>query len=319
MKYRNVGSSGLKISEISIGGWLTYGSTVDKKKTEPIIKTALDNGINYIDLADIYSKGKAEEIIGSIIKDIKRSDLVLSSKAFWPMSENVNDRGLSRKHITESVEKSLKRLGTDYLDIYFLHRHDPNVGYEEITRTMNDLVCQGKILYWGTSVWSADQIERLVGVCVKHNLHKPIVEQPRFNMLDRHIEVYILDACVRNGMGLTVWSPLAQGLLTGKYNNGIPEDSRAAKSKWLDKDLTEFNIEKVKKLTDLASSYNLSISQLALAWILTRKEISCAIIGATKSKQVKDNVKASDTVLDDNSIEAIEKILDNKPTRPVMG
>lgn len=319
MKYRNVGNSGLKISEISIGGWLTYGGMVDKKKTEPIIKSALDNGINFIDLADIYSKGKAEEIIGSIFKDIKRSDLVISSKAFWPMSDNVNDRGLSRKHITESVEKSLKRLGIDYLDIYFLHRHDPDVSYEEIARTMNDLACQGKILYWGTSVWSADQIERLVGICEKYNLCKPIVEQPRFNMIDRHIEVYILDACVRNGMGLTVWSPLAQGLLTGKYNKSIPDDSRAANSKWLEKDLTEINIEKVKKLSDLSSSYNLSISQLALAWILNRKEISCAIIGATKPEQVEDNVKASDIVLDNEILEAIEKILDNKPTRPVMG
>jgi voltage-dependent potassium channel beta subunit len=319
MNYRNVGNSGLKISEISIGGWLTYGGTVDKKKTEPIIKSALDQGINFIDLADIYTKGKAEEVIGLIIKDMTRSDLVISSKVFWPMSDNVNDQGLSRKHIIESVEKSLKRLQTDYLDIYFLHRHDPDVSYEEIARTMNDLVCQGKILYWGTSVWSADQIERLVGVCEKYNLYKPIVEQPRFNMIDRHIEVYILDACVRNGMGLTVWSPLAQGLLTGKYSNGIPDNSRAANSQWLDNDLTEENIGKVNKLTELASSYNLSISQLALAWILKRKEISCAIIGATKPSQVEDNVKASDVVLDNDSMEAIEKILDNKPTRPIMG
>lgn len=319
MKYRKVGSSGLKISEISIGGWLTYGNTVDKKKTEPIIKTGLDNGINFIDLADIYSRGKAEDIIGSIMKDMTRSNLVISSKVFWPMSENVNDRGLSRKHIMESIDKSLKRLGTDYLDIYFLHRFDPDVSYEEIARIMNDLVSQGKILYWGTSVWSADQLERMLGVCEKYNLYRPIVEQPRYNMIDRHIEVYILDACARNGIGLTIWSPLAQGLLTGKYNKGMPDDSRAANSKWLENDLNETNLEKVKKLADLASSYGITVSQLALAWILRKDEISSVIIGATKVSQVEENVKASDVILDDDTMDEIENILDNKPIRPVMG
>jgi voltage-dependent potassium channel beta subunit len=319
MKYRNVGNSGLKVSEISIGGWLTYGDKINKKSTEPIIKTALESGINFIDLADIYGMGKAEEVIGEIIKGMTRSDLVISSKVFFPMSDNVNDRGLSRKHILESINKSLKRLGTDYLDIYFLHRFDPKVSYEEIAHTMNDLVCQGKIMYWGTSVWSADQIERLIGVCDRYHLYRPIVEQPRYSMIDRHIEVYIIDACVRNGMGFTVWSPLAQGLLTGKYSDGVPDDSRAANSKWLDKDLTEKNLDKVKKLTDLASSYGITISQLALAWILNKKEISSVIIGATKPSQVEENIKAIDIVLDNDSMEAIEKILDNKPKRPAMG
>lgn len=319
MNYRNVGSSGLKISEISIGGWLTYGGTVDKKHTEPIIKAALEAGINFIDLADVYSNGKAEEVIGSIIKDMTRSDLVLSSKVFWPMSDNVNDRGLSRKHIMESVDKSLKRLGTDYLDMYFLHRYDPEVTPEEIARTMDDLVRQGKILYWGTSVWTADQIERQIGVCEKYNCYKPVVEQPRYNMIDRHIEVYIQDACRRNGMGMVIWSPLAQGILTGKYNDGIPDNSRAANTKWLDHDLNEESVARAKKLTELAASHNISISNLALAWILLQDEVSCAIIGATNDKQVFENVKACDLKLDQATWDEVEKILDNKPVRPPMG
>ena len=315
MNYRNVGKSGLKISEISLGGWLTYGGTVDAKKTEPIVKTALDFGINFIDLADIYTKGKAEEVIGKIIKGMTRSDLVISSKVFWPMSDNINDKGLSRKHIMESIDKTLMRLGIDYLDLYFCHRYDPETEIEEIVRMMDDLVHQGKILYWGTSVWQADHIERAVGIARELGCYKPVVEQPRYNMIDRHVELDIMPACIRNGMGLTVWSPLAQGLLSGKYNNGVPDDSRGGSSNWLKNDLTESNIIKVKKLCDIAKELDIKISQLALAWILRLPEISCAIIGATNPEQVKENVIASDVKLSDDVILEIEKILDNKPPK----
>lgn len=318
MEYRNIGKSGLKISEISIGGWLTYGGTVESDRTKLIINKALDCGVNFIDLADIYSKGNAEEIIGGIIKDKRRSDLVISSKVFWPMSDNVNDRGLSRKHLFESVEKSLKRLQTDYLDVYFCHRYDPEVSSEEIVRAMDDLVHQGKILYWGTSVWRADKIERIVGTSEKLNCYKPIVEQPRYNMLDRHIEIDVMSSCKRNGMGLVVWSPLAQGFLTGKYNKGVPDESRGGTSNWLKGDLTEENIAKCQKLGKLAQQLDISLSQLALAWILRREEISCAIIGATRPEQVEDNVKASEIKLTDETLKEIEKILDNKPVIPVM-
>ena len=318
MNYRNIGQAGIKISEIAIGGWLTYGGTVEDDRTAPIIRKAIESGINFIDLADIYSKGNAETIIGKIIKDYTRSDLVLSSKLFWPMTENVNDRGLSRKHIMESVEKTLKRLGTEYLDIYFCHRYDPEVREEEIVRAMDDLVHQGKILYWGTSVWRADKIERLVGIAEKYNSYSPIVEQPRYNMLDRHIEIDVMSSCKRHGIGLTVWSPLAQGFLTGKYNNGVPDDSRGGTSNWLKGDLTEDNIETCKKLTVLAKSKDMTLSQMALAWILRRDEISCAIIGATKVEQIEDNVKASDIKLDKETLKEIEEILQNKPQIPVM-
>ncbi len=270
MKYRNIGKSGIKISEIAIGGWLTYGGTVDSDKTAPIIRRAIELGINYIDLADVYAKGKAEETIGPIIKDFTRSDLVLSSKVFWPMSDNINDRGLSRKHIMESVEKTLKRLKTDYLDLYFCHRYDAEVGEEEIVRAMDDLVHQGKILYWGTSVWRADKIERLVGVAEKLNCYSPMVEQPRYNMLDRHIETDVMSSCKRHGLGLTVWSPLAQGFLTGKYNNGIPDDSRGGTTNWLKEYLNDENFDACRKLTELAESLDMTLSQMALAWILRR-------------------------------------------------
>ena len=318
MKYRNVVNSGLKISEISIGGWLTYGGTVNAEKTSPIIKAAVDNGINFIDLADIYTKGKAEEAIGVILPSYKRSDLVISSKVFWPLSDNINDRGLSRKHIIESCEKTLKRLKTDYLDLYFCHRYDPDTSMEEIVRAMNHLINQGKILHWGTSVWWANRIEFAVATAEKFNCHKPIVEQPRYNMFDRHIEIDVMESCSRHGIGLVVWSPLAQGLLTGKYNEGVPKDSRAANSSWLDNSLTEENFAKIRKLKTVADSLGASLSQLALAWILRKDEISCAIIGATKPEQVVDNVKASDIELSSDVIDKINEILDNKPVLPMQ-
>lgn len=315
MNYRRVGKSGLRISEIALGGWLTYGGTVDADKAIPIVRAAVDHGINFIDIADIYSKGQAEEIIGRAIADIPRSNLVISSKLFWPMSANINDRGLSRKHIMESIEKSLRRIGTDYLDIYFCHRFDPNTEVEETVRAMDDLVHQGKILYWGTSVWSAAQIEQAVGDARALGAYLPSVEQPRYNMLDRHIEPEIMPTCQRYGMGLTVWSPLGQGLLTGKYDDGIPSGTRGGDSNWLKEDLTEENIGKARKLNQLATSLNLKLSQLALAWVLRRPEISCAITGATSVEQLKENVIASGVQLSAETLTEIEGILDNDPLR----
>src|SRR5574341_854768 len=201
MKYRRVGESGLKISEISLGAWLTFGRSVEDKQTEKIIRTAIDSGVNFLDIADVYGKGRAEEVVGKIIKPLKRSDLVISTKVFWPMSANINDRGLSRKHITESIDKSLQRLGTDYLDIYFCHRPDPETPIEETVRAMGDLIRQGKILYWGTSVWETEQISKAVASAEDCNAYAPIVEQPRYNMLDRHIEPQIMPLCQKHGIG----------------------------------------------------------------------------------------------------------------------
>lgn len=313
MNYRRVGKTGLRVSEIALGAWLTYGGSVEAKQAQTIIQIALDLGLNFLDLADIYSHGRAEETVGQAIKGCQRSDLVISSKLFWPMSDNVNDRGLSRKHIMESIDKSLKRIGTDYLDIYFCHRFDPDTEVEETVRAMDDLVRQGKILYWGTSDWSAAQIERAVSDARFWRAHAPLVEQPRYNMLDRHIEVDIMPACARYGMGLAVFSPLAQGLLTGKYNDGVPPASRGATTPWLKDDLTLENIEKVRELTKIAQSLNISLAQLALAWVLRRPEISCAIIGATSVEHVKEDVTASEVELSEGTLREIDKILDNDP------
>ena len=309
MEYRRVGRSGLKISELALGAWLTYGGSVESDTAERIMKAAVDRGINFIDIADIYARGEAEKVVGKAIKDIKRSDLVISSKVFWPMSDNINDRGLSRKHIMESIEKTLARIGTDYLDIYFCHRYDPDTEVAEVVRAMEDLIRQGKILYWGTSVWSAGQIERANADADHFGAYRPVVEQPRYNMLDRHIEDDIMPTCRHHGLGLTVWSPLAQGLLTGKYNNGIPEGSRGATTKWLEGDMTEQNINRVKKLASLAADHDLTIAQLALAWILRLDEISCAIIGATRVEQLEENIKAAGVKLDQSTLEEIENIL----------
>ncbi len=315
MNYRRVGKTGLKVSEIALGAWLTYGGSVEAKQVESIIKSTLDLGVNFLDLADIYSHGKAEEVVGQAIRSVRRSDLVISSKVFWPMSDNVNDRSLSRKHIIESIEKSLRRIGTDYLDIYFCHRFDPETEVEETLRAMDDLVRQGKILYWGTSNWSAAQLEQTVNDARFWRTYAPVVEQPRYNMLDRHIEVDIMPTCARYGMGLTVYSPLAQGLLTGKYSDGIPSDSRGATTPWLKEDLTSENIEKTKQLAKIADSMNTTLSQLALAWVLRRLEISCAIIGATSVEHVKQNVKAVEIELSGETLTAIERVLDNDPNK----
>ena len=313
MEYRKTGKYGIKVSEIAIGGWLTYGGAVDKDHTKKIIHRALELGINFIDIADIYAKGKSEEFIGAAIKGITRSDLVISSKVFWPMSDNPNDRGLSRKHLMESIDKSLKRIGTDYLDFYFCHRYDDGVEVEEVVRAMDDIVRQGKVLYWGTSVWSAAQLERAHADARALGCYPPAVEQPRYNMIDRNLEVEIMPTCDRTGMGLVVWSPLAQGILTGKYNDGIPEDSRGGSTDWLKGELNEKNIEKVRKLTEVAQTIGATVSQLALAWVLRRPEVSCAITGATSPDQVEENVKGAELKLDAETLVKIESILDNDP------
>ena len=309
MNYRRLGKAGIKISEISLGAWLTYGNSVDAETTKNIIAAAIERGVNFIDVADIYARGEAEIVVGQAIKNYRRSDLVISSKVFWPMSDNINDRGLSRKHILESVNNSLKRLGTDYLDMYFCHRFDPETEVEEVVRAMEDLVRGGKVIYWGTSVWDADQIEQAVGQAKNWRGYLPSVEQPRYNMFDRHIEPDIIPMCARYGMGLVVWSPLAQGLLTGKYNDGVPSESRGGRTEWLKEELTPENIIKVKKLAELAAARDITVAQLALAWILRLKEISCAIVGATKIEQLEENLKASEVVLDEETLKEIEKIL----------
>jgi voltage-dependent potassium channel beta subunit len=309
MEYRNMGRTGLKLSEVSLGGWLTFGGKVGDETAFACFDAAVENGINFIDLADAYARGKAESVFGQWLKGKKRSDFVISSKVYWPMSDNINDRGLSRKHLIEAVERSLKRLGTDYLDLYFCHRYDKETPLEETVRAMSDLVQQGKVLYWGTSVWEADQIEGAVDIARQWLGYQPFVEQPCYNMLDRHIEESIMPMCAEKGLGVVVWSPLAQGVLTTKYLNGIPEGARATYSHWIKEDLTEENIERVKKLNAIAGDLGLTMPQLALAWILRRPEISSVITGASRPEQVEENVKASGVKLEEDVLAEIERIL----------
>lgn len=300
---------------MSLGAWLTYGSdSVQEEAAIQCIRTAIEHEINFIDVADIYSHGRAEEVVGKVIKDYQRSDLVLSTKAFWPMSDNVNNRGLSRKHIMESVNKSLKRFDTDYIDIFFCHRYDAEVPVEESVRAIEDLIRQGKILYWGTSMWNAANITEGVQVAKAINANRPIVEQPEYNMLDREFVETGLDAALAaNGMSMVVWSPLAQGILTGKYNDGIPSDSRYHVVEWFKNHITPAKIEKARGITQLANEMGTTPAALAIAWVLHNPVVASAITGATKTAQVLENLKALDVTITDEVNQRIESILQNKP------
>ena len=235
MQYRRLGSSGLNVSLFSIGSWVTYGGQVQDDTAKQCIHAALDHGVNFIDNAEAYAMGEAEITVGKIIANLKRSDLVISSKVFWG-GNGPNDRGLSRKHVFEACHAALKRLQTDYLDLYFCHRPDPNTPVEETAEAMDILIRQGKILYWGTSEWNPEQLQEAYDVCERRNLIRPTMEQPQYNMFHRNrVEKELLSHYKKHGLGTTIWSPLASGLLTGKYNDGIPEGSRASleKMSWL--------------------------------------------------------------------------------------
>jgi voltage-dependent potassium channel beta subunit len=314
MQYRRLGDAGMKVSSISLGGWINYGEgKVDPDAARRVVETAYAGGINFFDLADIYGRGEAEKQMGAVLKQFPRHTLVISSKVFWPMSDDVNDRGLSRKHIMESIDKSLQRLGTDYLDIYFCHRSDPETPVLETARAMNDLIQQGKVLYWGTSEWPSSRIVEAYELCERYNLHPPRTEQPQYSMLYRkRVEEEILPITEPRGIGLVVWSPLAMGMLTGKYDEGIPEGSRFAREDWArERFINDQNRMKVRRLAPLANELGISRGQLALAWVLRQSGVSSVIIGATSPEQVEENIKAADVRLTPDIIEAINIILDD--------
>lgn len=316
MKYRHLGSTGLRVSEIALGGWVTFGGSIkDKKTAKAIITTAYDGGVNFFDIANVYAGGESERMMGEALGELPRHTLVISTKAFWPMSDDVNDRGLSRKHLMESVEKSLRRIGTDYVDIFFCHRFDSETPLEETIRAIDDLIHQGKILYWGTSMWTAAQIVEAVGIARRHNLYAPVAEQPSYSMLVREsVEAHILPATTTHGMGLTAFSPLAQGILTGKYDDGIPEGARMADAPdWMRHRLTEANLERVRRLKPIAADLGLTRAQLALAWVLHQPGVSSAITGATRTAHVEDNIAAVEVDLDDDVLTHIKEALDNNP------
>jgi voltage-dependent potassium channel beta subunit len=318
MHYRRLGKSGLKVSEISLGTWVTFGDQIEEKTADDLIHAAYDKGVNFFDNADVYANGQAEIVVGKAIKDLPREALVISSKVFWPTMPGPNGRGLSRKHITESINASLKRLGLDYVDLYFCHRFDPDTPLEEVVFTMTHLIEQGKILYWGTSEWTASQISQAFGVARQYNLIPPTMEQPQYSMLHRQrVEDEIAPMAKELGVGLTTFSPLYFGILTGKYNDGIPEGSRAAleNMSWMQENLTPEKLDSVRVLGGIAADMGITQAQLAIAWILRQKVVSSVITGASKLSQLEDNLGAADAarLLTDDVLELIDEVLGNHP------
>jgi voltage-dependent potassium channel beta subunit len=320
MNYRRLGKAGLKISELSLGAWVTYGEQVGQDVAEKCMAAAYDHGVNFFDNAEGYGRGQAEIVVGNVIKKMgwRREDLVLSTKIFWG-GEGPNDRGLSHKHVVEGVNNALKRLQVDYVDLVFCHRPDPNTPIEETVRAMDQVIKSGKAFYWGTSEWSAAEIMRADGLARQYNLTPPSMEQPQYNMFVRErVEKEFRILFSELGYGTTIFSPLASGLLSGKYNNGIPEGSRATLPgyEWLrDSLLSPEHIQKVKDLGPVANDLGCTMSQLALAWCLKNPDVSTVITGASRPEQVEENMKALDVVpaLTPDVMDHIEKILNNKP------
>lgn len=324
MKYRSVGRSGLKVSQVALGSWMTDlsgGAAVDI--AQDTIRLAYENGVNFFDCADAYSGGEAEKFLGKCLKDYPRSKLVLSSKVFFPTGDGVNERGLSRKHIFEQIDRSLKNMQVDYLDMYFCHRPDPTTPIEETLRALDDLVHQGKILYYGVSEWTPVQITEALGIIKDLRLYPLTVIQPQYNMIDRYIEDELFDICKANGIGIVPFSPLAQGLLTGKYrkNQPLPEGSRATHQadRQINQLLTDHNLDIVEKLREIAIRLDVPLSVLALAWTLRDCVISSVITGATKPSQLESNLLAGDMELTPAVIEEIDRILDYHPFRRKIG
>ncbi len=313
MQYRRLGECGTRVSVFGLGGWLTFGGSVkDEATTREIVHAAFERGVNFFDIADVYARGESERVMGLALADLPRHRLVISSKLFWPMSDDVNDRGLSRKHIVESVEKSLQRIGTDYLDVYFCHRFDQDTPVEETLRAMDDLVHQGKILYWGTSEWPGAELRRVCEMAEGRNLYRPQVEQPQFSLLARKkLEEDVRPAVAAHGMGLVVWSPLASGLLSGKYDEGVPKGARLDSPNlgWLrDQLLTEDHVERVRRMKSVADQLGCSRAQLALAWAAAQPGISSVILGATRVEQLVENLGALDVKVDASVSAALDAI-----------
>jgi voltage-dependent potassium channel beta subunit len=327
MEYRRLGKSGLKVSTLSLGSWVSFSKQINDKTAEEIMSLAYDNGINFFDNAEVYALGESEKMMGRIIKKKKwdRTSFVISSKAFWGWrgKENKpNQTGCSRKHLVEACQEALIRLQVDYLDLFFCHRPDKNTPIEETVWAMNHLIQQGKILYWGTSEWSGVEIMEAHRVARDYRLIGPTMEQPQYNLFEREkMDKEYLDIFRTVGIGTTIWSPLASGLLSGKYNDGIPKGSRFALQgfDWLkDRWVADDKLKKVKKLSELATKLGVSTAALSIAWCIKNPHVSTAILGATKKQQLLENLKALEvqTLLTPEIMEKIEAIMKNKPTLP---
>ena len=327
MRYRNLGKSGLKVSELSFGAWVTFHNQVDVERAKEIMVAAYDAGINFFDNAEAYAGGVAETIMGEVLSQVgwDRDSYVVSSKVMFGTRGADNkptQQGLSRKHVVEACHQALQRLQVDYLDLYFCHRPDPETPIEETVRAMTELIYQGKVLYWGTSEWSAQELMEAYAVARQYDLIPPTMEQPQYNMLHRdRFEAEYARLYDEIGLGTTIWSPLSSGVLTGKYNDGIPEDSRMNLKgyEWLRdrfmSDEGQAMLAKVRQLTDVANDLGISMTHLALAWCLKNPNVSTVILGASRVEQLHDNLKSAAAVdlLTDDVMEQIESILDNKP------
>lgn len=331
MEYRRLGKSGLQVSELSLGSWLTFGKQIENNTAEDLMKLAYDKGVNFFDNAEIYARGESEKVMGKVLKKMKwdRDSYCVSSKVFFGFrgTENTkpNQNGLSRKHVFEACHQALERLKVDYLDLYFCHRPDKNTPIEETVWAMHNLITQGKVLYWGTSEWSAQEIMEAHLVAKQHHLIAPTMEQPQYNMLTRQkVEVEFSQIYKTVGLGTTIWSPLASGVLTGKYNqNKNPKGTRLNMEgmDWLKKNVLEKeNIKKAEKLTVLAKDLGLTLPVLAIAWCLKNPNVSTVILGASKTAQLKENFKAIEAKnkLNPEVMQQIEKILNNAPTKPAF-
>ena len=314
MEYQRLGKTGLKVSKISLGSWLTYGNAIEKETAIATIDKAYELGINFFDTANVYAQGDAEKVVGQALRRYNRDSYVLATKVFHPMGDGPNDRGLSRKHVFEQVHASLKRLNLDYVDILYCHRFDPQTPLEETLRTIEDLIRQGKVLYMGVSEWTAAQIVEGLRVQDRYLLDHIVVNQPVYNLLNRYIEDTVVPTCIQNGIGLVVFSPLAQGLLTGKYRKGqkIPANSRAADpraNQFIQRIYTDENLAKIEKLIPIAEELNITLAQLSLAWILHQPGITSTLIGASRPSQIEENIKALDVKLSPAILEKIDQIV----------
>ncbi len=325
MEYKNLGKTGLPISRLSFGSWITFGNQIDNKISERLMDIAYDYGVNFFDNAETYAAGESERVMGDILhkKSWSRDSYIVSSKVFFGAGAKYpTQKGLNRKHVFEACHQALERLKVDYLDLYFCHRPDKSTPIEETVWSMHQLIMQGKILYWGTSEWSAQEIMEAHMVAKQYNLIGPVMEQPQYNLLQRHkFEVEYAQLYKTVGLGTTTWSPLASGLLTGKYNNGIPEDSRLKREElgWLSEILLqESSLKKVAKLGDLAKELGTTLPLLSIAWCLKNENVSTVILGATKEQQLIENLKALETesLLTAEVMARIEAIIENAPVHP---
>ncbi len=314
MEYRHLGRWGVKVSAVGLGSWLTYGGRVEEDDARACMSRAYERGVTFFDTANVYARGRAESVVGRAIAGWPRESIVLATKVFFSMGDGPNDGGLSRKHIFEQLHASLRRLSTDYVDLYQCHRYDSSTPLDEVCAAMNDAVRQGKILYWGVSEWNADQIAGAVLLCRARGWYEPVSNQPQYSALWRRIERRVLQTCAEYGLGNVVWSPLAMGILSGKYRSvdAAPSGTRAAGTmrEMMEDYFTQPVLDAVARVEPLAREAGCSMAQLALAWCLRRSEISSVIIGATRVEQVDDNVAAADLTIDPAIFARMDAILE---------